>query len=194
MIAYFDTSAFLKLVVEETGSDQAVEIWRAAETPVSSVLLYPEGRAALALAQRLGRLSPARGRDARAEFEALFADVGLVAASADLLRRAGDFAETHALRGYDAVATRSRPRSWPSDSCPGCGRGSRAGRRRSTILTWCPRPSGWSSPATSPTRHVSIPSAAAWRPTSRWRSVGMSGTSSRKRRHSSAVASSQPLR
>ena len=103
MIAYFDTSAFLKLVVEETGSDQAVEIWRAAETPVSSVLLYPEGRAALALAERLGRLSPARGRDARAEFEALFADVGLVAASTDLLRRAGDLAETHALRGYDAV-------------------------------------------------------------------------------------------
>lgn len=103
MIAYFDTSAFLKLVVEETGSDQAVEIWRAAETPVSSVLLYPEGRAALALAERLGRLSPARGRDARAEFEALFADLALVAASADLLRRAGDLAEANALRGYDAV-------------------------------------------------------------------------------------------
>jgi hypothetical protein len=48
-------------------------------------------------------LSPERGRDARAEFEALFADVGLVAASTDLLRRADDLAETHALRGYDAV-------------------------------------------------------------------------------------------
>jgi predicted nucleic acid-binding protein len=103
VIAYFDTSAFLKLVVEEAGSDQAIEIWRAAETPVSSVFLYPESRAALAQAERLARLSPARGRDARAEFEALFADVGLVAASADLLRRAGDLAETHALRGYDAV-------------------------------------------------------------------------------------------
>jgi hypothetical protein len=103
VIAYFDTSAFLKLVVEEVGSDQAVELWYVADTAVSSVLLYPESRAALALAERLGRLSPARGRDARAEFEALFADIGLVAASVDLLRRAGDLAETHALRGYDAV-------------------------------------------------------------------------------------------
>jgi predicted nucleic acid-binding protein len=93
----------LPLDGEEAGSDQAIEIWRAAETPVSSVLLYPESRAALALAERLGRLSPARGRDARAEFEALFADVGLIAAYADLLRRAGDLAETHALRGNDAV-------------------------------------------------------------------------------------------
>jgi predicted nucleic acid-binding protein len=103
VIAYFDTSAFLKLVVEEVGSDQAIEIWRAAETPVSSVLLYPEGRAALAQAERLARSSPAQSRDARAEFEALFSDIGLVAASADLLRQAGDLAETHALRGYDAV-------------------------------------------------------------------------------------------
>lgn len=103
MIAYFDTSAFLKLVVEEVGSDQVIELWRVADTAVSSVLLYPESRAALALAERLGRLSPARGRDACAEFEALFADIGLVAASVDLLHRAGDLAETHALRGYDAV-------------------------------------------------------------------------------------------
>jgi predicted nucleic acid-binding protein len=103
VIAYFDTSAFLKLVVEEVGSDQAIEIWRAADTPVSSVLLYPENRAALAQAERLARLSPARGREARAELEALFAEVGLVAASTDLLRRAGDLAEAHALRGDDAV-------------------------------------------------------------------------------------------
>jgi uncharacterized protein len=103
VIAYFDTSAFLKLVVEEVGSDQAIEIWRSAEVPVSSVLLYPESRVALAQAERLARLSPARGRDARAEFEALFAEIGLVAASTDLLRRAGDLAEAHALRGYDAV-------------------------------------------------------------------------------------------
>jgi predicted nucleic acid-binding protein len=70
---------------------------------VSSILLHPEGRAALAMARRLGRLSPASGRAARAGFEALFADLALVAATVDLLRRAGDLAEAHALRGYDAV-------------------------------------------------------------------------------------------
>jgi predicted nucleic acid-binding protein len=63
----------------------------------------PEGRAALAMARRLGRLSPASGRAAHAGFDALFADLALVAATIDVLRRAGDLAEAHALRGYDAV-------------------------------------------------------------------------------------------
>ena len=103
MIAYFETSAFLKLVVEEPGSERAAAIWRDSESAVSSVLLYPEGRAALAMARRLGRLSPASGRAALAGFEALFADLALVAATVELLHRAGDLAEAHALRGYDAI-------------------------------------------------------------------------------------------
>ena len=103
MIAYFDTSAFLKLVIDEPGSGEVVELWLTAEHVLSSILLYPEGRAALAMARRLGRLSPAASGAARTEFEALFADLALIAATDDLLRRAGDLAETHALRGFDAV-------------------------------------------------------------------------------------------
>jgi uncharacterized protein len=103
VIAYFDTSAFLKLVVAEPGSEQVIELWTTADQVVSSVLLYPEARAALAMARRLDRLSPADAGAARTEFEALFADLALVSATTDLARRAGDLAETHALRGYDAV-------------------------------------------------------------------------------------------
>jgi hypothetical protein len=102
VIAYVDTPAFLKLVVEEAGSDQTIEIWRDAEAPVSAVLLFRRAGPRSPM-RSVGRLPPARGRDARAELEALFADLGLVAASADLLRQAGDLAETHALRGCDAV-------------------------------------------------------------------------------------------
>lgn len=103
MIAYYDTSALLKLVIDEPGSEAATELWLTADQVVSSVLLYPEARAALALAGRLGRLSPAASSAARAEFEAVFADLALIAATSSILRRAGDLAETHALRGYDAV-------------------------------------------------------------------------------------------
>jgi uncharacterized protein len=103
VIAYFDTSAFLKLVIAEPGSEQVIELWTSADQVVSSPLLYPESRAALAMAHRLGRLSPAEASAARTEFEALFADLALVNATVDLLRRAGDLAEIHALRGYDAL-------------------------------------------------------------------------------------------
>jgi uncharacterized protein len=103
VIAYLDTSAFLKLVIDEAGSEQVVELWTSADQVVSSVLLYPEARAALAMARRLERLSSTESRSARAEFEALFADLALISATIPLLRRAGDLAETHALRGYDAV-------------------------------------------------------------------------------------------
>jgi len=103
VIAYFDTSAFLKLVIDEPGSPQVSELWLAAEQVTSSHLIYAEGRAALAAARRLGRLSSPAARAARAEFEALFADLALITVTHALLRRAGDLAETQALRGYDAV-------------------------------------------------------------------------------------------
>jgi uncharacterized protein len=103
LIAYFDTSAFLKLIIDEPGSDQAIELWTDADQVVSSVLLYPEARAALAMAHCLGRLSRPQHVAGRTELEALFADLALVSATLDLLRRAGDLSETHGLRGYDAV-------------------------------------------------------------------------------------------
>lgn len=54
--AYFDTSAIVKLVVAEAGSDLAEELWATSPTRISSQLLYPETRAALAAATRAGRI------------------------------------------------------------------------------------------------------------------------------------------
>lgn len=47
-IVYFDSSAFLKLVVEEDGSELAAALWDGCDAAVSSRLAYPEVRAALA--------------------------------------------------------------------------------------------------------------------------------------------------
>lgn len=103
MIAYLDTSAFIKLIIREPGSDEAASIWERARLITSSRLLYPEARAALAAAVRSGR-APSRNAVAlRRELEDFWGDVACVEVTPTLASRAGDLAQAHRLRGYDAV-------------------------------------------------------------------------------------------
>lgn len=67
MNAYFDTSALVPLLVDEPTSLRATRLWRDADRVASVRLLYPEARAALARAQRMGRLSSQDQRVAVAE-------------------------------------------------------------------------------------------------------------------------------
>jgi predicted nucleic acid-binding protein len=103
VIAYFDTSAFVPLLVAEPGSGRAASLWDGADRVVSVRLLYPEARAALAHAQRLGRLSRRQLRDAVRGLDARWRELDLVEIDEQLAFRAGAVAETHGLRGYDAV-------------------------------------------------------------------------------------------
>ena len=68
-IVYFDSSAFLKLLVEEDGSELAATLWDGCDAAVSSRLAYPEVCAALAAAGRSDRLSSGDQRRAEAEWE-----------------------------------------------------------------------------------------------------------------------------
>ena len=103
MIVYFDTSALIKVLIDERGSDRAAELWQRADLAVSSQLLYVEARAALAAAHRGARLDD-RGLDqARVGLESLHAELRLIAVDEALARTAGDLAEQQGLRGYDAV-------------------------------------------------------------------------------------------
>ncbi len=103
MIVYFDTSAIIKLLIEEQGSDRAAEIWRRADLAVSSQLLYVEARAALAAAHRGGRLDHPGLAQAGAGLETVHSELRVIALDEPLVRAAGDLAEQLALRGYDAV-------------------------------------------------------------------------------------------
>ncbi len=103
MIAYFDTSAVVPLLVAEAGSARAALLWDEADRAVSIRLVYPEGRAALAQAERLGRLTVRQLRAAVRELEARYQELELVELDDVLARRAGHLAELHGLRGYDAV-------------------------------------------------------------------------------------------
>ena len=87
----------------EDGSDLAEELWDAAELKVCSHLVYPEARAALAAASRTGRLDSRGLRRAVADLEVAVASVLRVGVDEPLARNAGQLAEEHALRGYDAV-------------------------------------------------------------------------------------------
>ncbi|MFI5009493.1 MAG: type II toxin-antitoxin system VapC family toxin [Solirubrobacterales bacterium] len=103
MILYFDTSALVKLVIVEPGSELVAELWGTQLRAASSILCYPEGRAALAAARRGRRLSAPGYDRAREEFESLHGELVLVGIDGLLARRAGELAEEHELRGYDAV-------------------------------------------------------------------------------------------
>ena len=103
MIAYFDTSAVVPLLIAEPGSDRAAMLWDGADRVVSVLLLYPEARAALAQAERLGRLTARQLRDAVTELDSLFEEIDLIEVDLTLARRAGELAEVRQLRGYDAV-------------------------------------------------------------------------------------------
>jgi uncharacterized protein len=67
------------------------------------MLAYPEGRAALAAAERAGRLTAADHAKAVEDFEAIQAELLLIGVDLTLAREAGERAEQLGLRGYDAV-------------------------------------------------------------------------------------------
>jgi uncharacterized protein len=103
VIVYFDSSALVKLVLDEEGTELAAELWERASWRVTSHVAYPETRAALAAAERSNRIESAALHDAVGDLDGLSASMQMLAVDGDLCWRAGVLAERHALRGYDAV-------------------------------------------------------------------------------------------
>jgi predicted nucleic acid-binding protein len=102
-IVYFDASAFVKLVVDEDGSDLAAHLWNGCDAAVSSRLAYPEVCAALAAAGRNRQLSTSELRSAQRAWEDFWAATRPVELTEAVGRRAGLLARAHRLRGADAV-------------------------------------------------------------------------------------------
>lgn len=102
-IVYFDSSALVKLLVEEDGSDLAAALWDGCDAAVSSRLAYPEVRAALAAAGRAGRLDRQSQRDAEAAWEEFWSGARVVELTPSVGQHAGRLAVELFLRGADAV-------------------------------------------------------------------------------------------
>jgi uncharacterized protein len=103
VIAYFDTSAVVPLLVEEPTTEQCSRLWDSAARILTVRLTYPEARAALASAERAGRLTRSQLATAVADLEGLFEQIDVIELGGDLARTAGGLAQHHGLRGYDAV-------------------------------------------------------------------------------------------
>lgn len=89
--------------MQEDGSELAAQLWNTRHPAASSILAYPEGRAALAAARRAGRLTPVGYRKALEDFETTYGELLVLAVGDRLARHAGELAAELGLRGYDSV-------------------------------------------------------------------------------------------
>ncbi|MGH9273998.1 MAG: type II toxin-antitoxin system VapC family toxin [Acidimicrobiales bacterium] len=103
MIAYLDTSAVVKLLIDEPGSDAAERLWLAADTRVCVTVGQVEATAALGRARRTGRLSAVGVRRGVEQLAHLWESVAQLVVDDALASAACRVALAHELRGDDAV-------------------------------------------------------------------------------------------
>jgi len=102
-VVYFDSSALVKLLISEEGSDLAEELWDGCDAAVSSRLAYPEVCAALAAAKRNNFIARREMSDAMTAWESYWGAMRLVELSAGVAKNAGALARALMLRGSDSV-------------------------------------------------------------------------------------------
>ena len=91
-VIYFDSSALVKLLIAEDGSDLAEELWDGCDAAVSSRLAYPEVCAALAAAKRSNFIAPGQLSNAESTWEMYWGALRLIELTADVAKNAGALA------------------------------------------------------------------------------------------------------
>jgi predicted nucleic acid-binding protein len=100
---YLDTSALVKLYVDEDGSSMVREWVDDAEAVATSILAFVEGRAAFARRHREKRISSAAHARLVRDFAADWDRYLVLEATELLIRPAGKLTEIHRLRAYHAI-------------------------------------------------------------------------------------------
>jgi predicted nucleic acid-binding protein len=103
MLCYFDTSAFVPLLIQESSSAACRRLWDDAEDVATSRLLYVEAAAALAQAVRARRITVAREAAALRELDRFWRDFHVVEPTTQMIGRAAALTSSYCLRAYDAV-------------------------------------------------------------------------------------------
>ncbi|MCS5700482.1 type II toxin-antitoxin system VapC family toxin [Cyanobium sp. FGCU-52] len=103
MILYCDTSALIKLLVQEPGSDRLQRVSSEAEAIAVCRVTWAEAMAAMARRQREDPLSSSDLEQARQLLIRTWAQFLIVEISQRLVESAGRYADAFALRGYDSV-------------------------------------------------------------------------------------------
>lgn len=104
MIVYLDTSALVKLyVAEEDGRELVCRAVEESEGVATSTVAYAEARAGLARKHREGIFTADELRRAVSDLDEDWPTYDRLNVSDPVSCLAGELAERHALRGYDAV-------------------------------------------------------------------------------------------
>ncbi|MGH7840617.1 MAG: type II toxin-antitoxin system VapC family toxin [Candidatus Binataceae bacterium] len=103
MILYLDTSALVKLYADEAGSEMVRRAVVRAQLVATSFVTYAETRSALARKRREGGISAAGLKRLKREFERDWARLQRLPIDEATVRKAGELAEEHALRAFDAI-------------------------------------------------------------------------------------------
>lgn len=103
MNVYLDSSALVKLYVVEEGRNRVTAATEASGKVLISTVAYAEVRAALARKWRQGDLDQADFQSAVTDFDADWPNLLYLDVTASVARHAGNLAQQHALRGFDAV-------------------------------------------------------------------------------------------
>jgi predicted nucleic acid-binding protein len=103
VIVYLDTSSLVKLYVDEPASLDVVALVDDAAVVTTAAVAYAEARAALARRYREGVLSRRALATSIRHLDADWPALLVLDVDDALCRHAGELAQRHALRGYDAV-------------------------------------------------------------------------------------------
>jgi predicted nucleic acid-binding protein len=103
MITYLDTSSLVKLYVEEEDSRNVADLVGSSKVTGTSVVAYAEARAAFARRFRETAFTSREYRRLVSSFNKDWEHYLTIRVTKDLVRSAGDLAEKHGLRGFDAI-------------------------------------------------------------------------------------------
>ncbi|QIM16498.1 type II toxin-antitoxin system VapC family toxin [Leucobacter insecticola] len=103
MRLYLDTSAIVPLILSEPATGLCSQLWKAAIHVSTVRIAFVEAAAALAMAERLKRISEEQHLSCLKTLRKLWGMIDVVEVSDDLTVIAADLARRHGLRGYDAV-------------------------------------------------------------------------------------------
>ena len=118
MILYLDTSAFLKLYLEEAESARVRQLVAETTAATTHLVTYAEMRASFAQAVRMKRMPATDLAYQVRSFESDWLTMSLIGVDEAMVRRAGELAERFGLRGYDSVHLAAAARAFEATGRP----------------------------------------------------------------------------
>jgi len=103
MITYLDTSSLVKLYVEEPESREVKNLINISSQVATSIMAYAESRAAFARRYREKAFTTAQYRKIVKALDEDWNRLFIIMLTKEIALTAGDLAEKHRLRGFDAI-------------------------------------------------------------------------------------------